>query len=218
MSNQFWIFESELSAIAFEASKYNDRETGGDLYGLWTAGGNPVVYLAVGPGPKAVGQACEYEMDIDYMRECERIVHANYGIHYLGDWHSHHNLSLHNPSSGDQQRIQSIMRKNSINVMAEIIVTHVPGSIPAQERVDAYAYKNGYMFTCEVCTLENKISPIRSAIQSNPSRRTFNLGLGQISINQIQINCHNYNVSGNFETNRNDTPPDFNGSSIRIKI
>ena len=218
MANQFFMFESELSIIASEASKYHDRETGGDLYGLWTAGGNPVVYLAVGPGQRAMGQACEYEMDINYMRECERILHANYGIHYLGDWHSHHSLPLYQPSLGDQQRIQRLLQKNNINNMAEIIVTHSNSKTSIRERVDAYTYKNGFLTNSEVHILENKISPIRISIQSNLNQKLFNLGTRLISINQIQINSHVFTGGGYYKSSQNDTPPKVNGISINLKI
>ena len=190
MANSFRIFESELSAIAFEASQYSNCETGGDLYGLWTASGEPVVFLAVGPGPLAIVQNYDYEMDVEYMKKCEAILLANFGIHYLGDWHSHHNLSLYQPSPGDQNRIQRFMRVNDSYNMAEIIVTHHRGDASrGQERIDAYSYNGVYLLENEIAVLDSKISPLRSALRSPSAAKVFNLIKGEFPIDRILVNA-----------------------------
>jgi len=214
MSNSFWIFESELKAIAFESSEYDNLETGGDLYGLWSAWGEPVIYLALGSGPNASKKHSEYEMDIEYMKECERVLQANHGIHYLGDWHSHHNLMLHKPSLGDQRRIQSLLRKNSINNMAEIIVTHILPEKGKRERINAFTYKGSKMNHSKIRLLESKISPIRESIMLNQKKYLkLNMINGKIPLNNIQINFHDKNGSSNYpsmvqshETKLNSTP------------
>ena len=189
MADIFRIFESELAAIAYEANRYSNCETGGDLYGLWTASGEPVVFLAVGPGPMAIVQNYDYEMDIEYMKKCEKILQSCFGIHYLGDWHSHHNLSLYQPSPGDQNRIQRLMRINDVYNMAEIIVTHHRRQDPVhRERIDAYSYNGVYLLENEICVLDSKTSPIRAALHTAPAAKAFNLGRGQFHIGNILIN------------------------------
>ncbi|MCL1895323.1 MAG: hypothetical protein FWG03_02115 [Clostridiales bacterium] len=189
MANGCRIFESELSVIAYEANQYSNCETGGDLYGLWTASGEPVIYLAVGPGPMAIVQNYDYEMDIEYMKKCEAVLQANFGIHYLGDWHSHHNLSLYQPSPGDQNRIQRLMRINDVYNMAEIIVTHQQEKGSGQkERIDAYSYNGVYLLQNEVLVLDDLTSPIRSALQSPSAAKVFNLGGGEFPMDRILIN------------------------------
>lgn len=161
MNQIVWIFESEARTIAFEAGKWKNRETGGDLYGLWTAHGIPVIYLATGPGPEAQGQWGKYRMDINYRNQCEEYLYARYGIHYLGDWHSHHSIGLYNPSSGDQMRIQKICDKNRISQMAEIIVNHQQGGGVEQEELSGFIYKDCVMSRGNIQILGRKTSPIR---------------------------------------------------------
>ena len=174
MLKDFFIYESELQAMAYEAGKYPDCETGGDLYGLWNAGGSPVVFLATGPGPDATHQNAHYQMDIKYEQQCEATLIRQFGIHYLGDWHSHHRLGIYEPSDGDRRRIQKIFSRNrQITHMAEIIVNHVDG-IHKQEMVSAYIYDRSIKGGNIRC-LELKTSPIREELMKGNKRKYFNL-------------------------------------------
>ena len=47
------IYSSEISFIGRCILDSPNIETGGQLFGFWTASGNPVVVYAIGPGPKA---------------------------------------------------------------------------------------------------------------------------------------------------------------------
>lgn len=192
------IFESELRAMCFQASRFPNSETGGDLYGTWTFGNKPIVFLATGPGPNAFADTTRFFQDNEYIMENERILFENFGIQYLGDWHSHHILNLHNPSSGDQRRIKNLMVKSKRNNMLEIIITHVkyPSSDnpenPLQERISAYQYEQVSSFQmnhCDIDILRTQNSVIRQYIQS--TREFSNINLMQISpkllINNIQL-------------------------------
>lgn len=191
MSMIFRIFASELKAIAYEASKFSESEVGGDLFGLWNANGTPVVFLATGPGNNYRGYLAKYKMDIDYMKMCEKILISHFGLQYLGDWHSHHKLNLDYPSSGDQNRLYSIMHNNKINNMAEIIITHV-SSPPFSEKINGFIYSDTTVCHGKMVLLEQEESPIRNillncsrfqSIQLSP----FNLGDGYLALDQILL-------------------------------
>ena len=216
MSIPFFIFQSELQAIAAEASKYRDRETGGDLYGLWTAQGIPVVYLAVGPGARATGKHAEYEMDIDYMMRCERILGSRYGIHYLGDWHSHHNLMLTHPSPGDQSRIQGLLVRNDFSFMAEVIVTHVAETRSPYERMDAYVYSRDTMRASPIRMLESEMSPIRELLLDNRYRKEMNLGSVRFPPDRIVINGQPSNSESRYALETEDKPPKVEGRKPKL--
>lgn len=192
------IFESELRAMCFQASRFPDSETGGDLYGTWTFGNKPIVFLATGPGPNSFADTTRFFQDNEYIMENESFLYENYGIQYLGDWHSHHILGLHNPSGGDQRRIQNLMVKSKRNNMLEIIITHVRATSPnarkktLQERVSAYQYElmsSFQMNHCAINILNTPNSVVRQHLQS--SKRFRNMNLMQISpkllINNIQL-------------------------------
>jgi len=131
------IFESELRTVALEASSRTD-ETGGDLFGLWSAGRRPVIFLAVGPGPDAVHERAHFGQDVAFLSSVAQVLQDECGLQYLGDWHSHHELGLRSPSSGDAEHIRRIARRNGFDSMAELILTHLPEPLGSCERDDRH--------------------------------------------------------------------------------
>lgn len=113
-------WESELRAIGEEAARWS-IETGGDLFGLW--GPNPTIYLATRTGPHAVRDRAHFRLDVDYLRRLSATLAADWGLRYLGDWHSHHRLGLTAPSPGDCRRIFRLAARNAFAAMSEVIVT-----------------------------------------------------------------------------------------------
>jgi proteasome lid subunit RPN8/RPN11 len=119
-----YIYESEYNLIIAEAQKYQNRETGGSLFGTYTHGGMLVVWLASGPGPEASGSRGEFEQDAKFMTRWAQHLMHKYALQYIGSWHSHHTLSIKKPSSGDVRGIQMYAVRHQRNVALEIIVTH----------------------------------------------------------------------------------------------
>ncbi|MDP2940093.1 MAG: helix-turn-helix transcriptional regulator [Candidatus Omnitrophota bacterium] len=119
------IYESELQAIALEASSWK-VETGGDLFGIW--GDIPIIYLATRVGPKAIRSNAHFRLDVDYLIKVSSELSSEWGLRYFGDWHSHHKLGLHSPSSGDRNRIKRLAEKNSFGEMAEFITSFASDS------------------------------------------------------------------------------------------
>jgi len=134
----FSIFESELRVIALEASSRTD-ETGGDLFGLWSAGGRPVAFLAVGPGPNAVHERAHFGQDVSFLSSVAEVLQDECGLQYLGDWHSHHQLGLYEPSLGDREHVRRITERNAFDSMAELIVTHFAADTLQSLKTDDYS-------------------------------------------------------------------------------
>ena len=124
-ANILAIYESELQAIALEASSW-EVETGGDLFGIW--GDIPIIYLATKVGPKAIRSEAHFRLDVDYLINISSELSNQWGLRYFGDWHSHHKLGLHSPSSGDRNRIKKLAEKNGFGGMAEFIASFVGDS------------------------------------------------------------------------------------------
>lgn len=127
----FSIWESEVRFIAGTSIAWPELETGGHLYGLWTASGRAVVAFASGPGPNATHQATHFAQDVDYFRQTTRILRDEYGLQLVGPWHSHHRLGLDKPSGGDEQTTKSLSRRNNLTRLVEILVNHVPPQLPS---------------------------------------------------------------------------------------
>lgn len=95
------IYQSELDFISRCILDRTDIETGGELFGFWTQDGTPVVMYAVGPGPNARHHQTSFIQDSDYVANIEVEICNTTGIQHIGQWHSHHQLSLAHPSGGD---------------------------------------------------------------------------------------------------------------------
>ncbi len=100
------IYKSELDFISRCILDYKNIETGGELFGFWTQMGTPVVMYAVGPGPKAKHHPTSFIQDSDYVDNIEVELCNRTGLQHIGQWHSHHQLSLAHPSGGDVASMQ----------------------------------------------------------------------------------------------------------------
>lgn len=62
------IYQSELDYMSRCILDYIDIETGGQLFGYWTATGVPVVLYAIGPGRQAQHNPTSFIQDQDYLQ------------------------------------------------------------------------------------------------------------------------------------------------------
>lgn len=100
------IYQSELDYISRCILDYTHIETGGQLFGFWTATGVPVVAYAIGPGRYAMHHPTQFIQDQDYLQSVGRELHRRYRLQHIGEWHSHHQLGLAHPSGGDVNTMQ----------------------------------------------------------------------------------------------------------------
>jgi transcriptional regulator with XRE-family HTH domain len=163
------IYESELQAIGLESSSW-ERETGGDLFGIW--GDIPVVYLASRAGPQAQRDHAHFRLDVDYLINLSAMLERDWGLRYLGDWHSHHRLGLSTPSDGDERRIKRLAAKNNFDDMAEFIITFT-SSHNDRRKIDIHPFLYldlpSHTLTQAVLIVLKGTSPVRSALIATSS-------------------------------------------------
>lgn len=109
------IYRSELEYIRRCILDYPNIETGGQLFGFLTERGAPVVCYAIGPGPHANHQVAFFNQDIQYLQSLYTKLRDNWGLRYIGEWHSHHKLGLEHPSQHDEQTVRNGMRKSGFS-------------------------------------------------------------------------------------------------------
>lgn len=112
--NGILIFKSELDYISRCILDRKDIETGGQLFGYWSEDGRPVVMYAIGPGPRANHQMTFFNQDVDYLVKIGRALKENFGLHHIGEWHSHHQLGLAKPSGHDANTMVSTIREKNL--------------------------------------------------------------------------------------------------------
>ncbi len=108
------IYQSEFEYMAKCILDRNNIETGGQLFGHWTSEGIPIILYAIGPGPKANHQSAFFNQDIDYLVKVGEALRSRFGLHHIGEWHSHHQLGLDRPSRYDENTMTSVIRKKGL--------------------------------------------------------------------------------------------------------
>lgn len=107
------IYRSEMDYISRCIRDYPNIETGGQLFGFITENGSPIVCYAIGPGRNANHQLAFFNQDTGYLQSVYNQLNRRYGLRYIGEWHSHHQLGLAKPSGHDASTIVHGMQRNS---------------------------------------------------------------------------------------------------------
>ena len=99
------INQGEMYQIQEWVSKHRNIETGGDLFGLWLDDHTAVVQFVLGPGKKCRRAETSFFQDVKYLQQAGSYLTDKHGLCNIGQWHSHHRLSLSKPSHGDENTV-----------------------------------------------------------------------------------------------------------------
>lgn len=114
-TSQFaYIYKSEFEFISKCILDYPNVETGGQLFGYWRSDNCPVVLYAIGPGPNANHQIAFFNQDVKYLLDIGNILVHHYGLQHIGEWHSHHQLGLAQPSGHDAATMADTIHKKNL--------------------------------------------------------------------------------------------------------
>ncbi len=116
------LYESEARRIARYARSSPTLEIGGDLFGFYEPGGNPLVFVASGPGPAARRDATHFQQDPEFQTAVFNQLATKFRMFYVGDWHSHHSIQLSKPSGPDDAKLQDLATKNGWRQLFSLIV------------------------------------------------------------------------------------------------
>ncbi len=129
------IYESELQVICDETLEYPNIETGGNLYGHVSNGGTPVIWLASRPAGNVYRGDVALELDPQVTNRMQNFIWEQFGVQFLGMWHSHHQIGLYQPSEGDRRRTANFAVKWDRKFYVEILCNLPRGG--AAPRVEA---------------------------------------------------------------------------------
>ena len=99
------LFEHDDNRMKELVLRHPAKETGGNLFGLWTDNGEPVLHIVLGPAIGCTRTEVSFYQSIPYLERVGGIVTRDYQLCHIGEWHSHHRLRLSEPSSGDSSTI-----------------------------------------------------------------------------------------------------------------
>lgn len=152
------IYESELDYLSKCIIESPQLETGGNLFGLWTPFGIPLVHYVVGPGPKALHDPIHFRQDYEFLDKNADNLVKEHALHHIGSWHSHHSLGLAQPSNGDTESTLSGIRECHLESFILLIGNYRHG----KSTVNAFRYySNGNCIKLKWVILRGE-SPIRS--------------------------------------------------------
>ena len=100
-----YLFQEDFEMMKDLVLRYPNVETGGDLFGLWTSDGDAVLHMVLGPGENCKRTVTSFYQDIPYLQEKGELLTTKYMLCHIGEWHSHHQLHLYEPSHGDSSTV-----------------------------------------------------------------------------------------------------------------
>lgn len=160
------IYRSEFDYISRCILDYPRIETGGQLFGFWSASGVPVVLFAIGPGRRANHQVTFFNQDLDYLTSVGRILVNRYGLQHMGEWHSHHQLGLAHPSGHDASTmVRSIERENLGRFL--LCIGNCDGKASVLNAFN-FTQEAGYDYRHAAWSVKEVISPFRTLVSSDP--------------------------------------------------
>ena len=116
-SRDFKIFinEGEMDEIKNWTLMKDDIQTGGELFGLWIDKHTAVVQFVLGPGQYCRRSPVSFFQDTKYLERAGTFLTKNHGLCNIGQWHSHHRLSLNKPSREDKHTVWGKMANLYLN-------------------------------------------------------------------------------------------------------
>ena len=119
---------------------YPNIETGGQLFGHWTADGTPIVLFAIGPGENSNHQATFFNQDIPYLQEVGTLLVKRFNLQHIGEWHSHHQLGLAVPSGHDARTMATSIEERHLSKFLLCIANVRNG----KSTINPYLFIEGY--------------------------------------------------------------------------
>lgn len=195
-SSNAFIYKSELDFISRCILDYKNIETGGQLFGYWTADGSPVVVYAIGPGTNANHQVAFFNQDVDYLVNVGNVLVHHYGLLHIGEWHSHHKLGLANPSGHDASTMADTIREKGIPQF--LLCIGNCSDVDSTLNPFNFTLSAGYNYVKANWTVKNIDSPYRSLIDIElkgiliqPTTSTPSYRMDRINKNILTIETSN---------------------------
>lgn len=155
------IYPEDKKLIYNSTLNHKNRETGGDLFGLWQSESEIVVQVVSGPGINCRRTHTSFFQDEEYLTNVGGYLTLSKGLCNIGEWHSHHSLNLPEPSSGDRETVWRNMPGYGLKRFLLIIATITP---TGQVEI------NGFMFTAPRNErLPGKMDHVRTRVLTGPN-------------------------------------------------
>jgi integrative and conjugative element protein (TIGR02256 family) len=104
-----YVYEKDYEEIQKLVHQYPHIETGGDLFGLWKDKKTVIIQRFIGPGKQCKRTSTSFHQDIEYLHRVGSLITTEEGLCNVGEWHSHHQIGMPEPSGADRRTVFSNM-------------------------------------------------------------------------------------------------------------
>ena len=154
------MYADDLQYMAGQAYGWDDKETSGLLYVLFTQARRLVIMLAV-PGGDTYNGAAQCSMDPDYATWLNEYMLDNYGLPCGGNWHSHGGIQMHHSSSGDVNQMHQWARRENLKTMVQIVLTRQKTTTANQRPAGLGGIKDKFLNITKLTDTETDITKQR---------------------------------------------------------
>ncbi len=104
-----YVYEEDYKEIQKLVQRFPNIQTGGDLFGLWKDEETVIIQQFIGPGKNCRRTTTSFYQDIEYLRMVGSGLTNEEGLCNVGEWHSHHQRGMPEPTDGDRTTVFSNM-------------------------------------------------------------------------------------------------------------
>ena len=133
------MFHEDVDRMKQLVLRHPAKETGGNLFGLWTHDQEPVLHIVLGPAKGCTRTEVSFYQSIPYLERVGKILTEQYQLCHIGEWHSHHRLHLSEPSSGDSSTVIRNYPRGTCGFL--LIIANIKPS--GEVTLSPYLYKEG---------------------------------------------------------------------------
>ncbi len=70
-----------------------------------------MIQFVLGPGKTSRHNPASFYQDREHLIKADEILRSKHGLQHIGEWHSHHQMGLTQPSGGDEQTVFNALRQ-----------------------------------------------------------------------------------------------------------
>jgi len=134
-----FMFKEDVEMVVQLVVLHPAKETGGNLFGLWSDIQEPVLHVVLGPAVGCTRTEVSFYQSIPYLQRVGKVLTEQFQLCHIGEWHSHHKLHLSEPSTGDSSTVTRNFPRGTCGFLL-IIANILPNG---NVTLSPYLYKEG---------------------------------------------------------------------------
>lgn len=136
---EVYMFQEDFDMMRHLVLLHPAKETGGNLFGLWSDNQEPVLHVVLGPAIGCTQTEVSFYQSIPYLQRVGKLLTEQFQLCHIGEWHSHHQLHLSEPSTGDSSTVSRNFPRGTCGFLL-IIANIIPDGTVT---LSPYLYKEG---------------------------------------------------------------------------